>query len=296
MAAENQEQDKSQTATPYKLSEARKRGQVSKSIELTNAFVLAACAIVLYFSGKTLFQQWVGAFHFFFSQAHQIPLEMSAASAIEGIVIREVLNLLWPLLAVALIFSVLINMLQSGPVFTFFPLKPDPTRLNPVSGLRRVFSRKTGVEFIKILLKLSVITGILYAVFYSMIPGFAHLSRTDVYSVFGFAVDKGVRVLFMLVLALCVLALFDFGYSRWDFAHRMRMSNREVKEEHKRREGDPRIKAKLRQLRKERAKRAASMTRVPQADVVITNPTHFAVALKYERERMAVPHVWAKGS
>ena len=179
--------------------------------------------------------------------------------------------------------AVLSNMVQTGPIFTFFPLKPDPKRLNPVQGFKRVFSRRMLFEALKTFVKLGLITATAYFVIDDMFPHLLAMPQIDPKAYPAVLLDAITSLVFKLVLVLLIVALLDLMYTRWDFGKKMRMSRREVKDEHKRREGDPHVRAKIKELQREAAKRSKSLGRVPDADVLITNPTHFAVAQQNDR-------------
>ena len=205
-------------------------------------------------------------------------------------------KLLTPVFLAAIIIGLLSNLFQTGPVFTFFPLKPDPQRLNPVQGFKRIFSMRLLFEAVKSILKLSLFGVVAYAMIAAALPSLIDMAQQDprgyVWTIF----DQVVSLVFKLLLVVMLIALLDLLYTRWDFGKKMRMSRREMKEEVKRREGDPQVRAKIRQLQQEAAKRAKSVGRVPDADVLITNPTHLAIALRYERGRLPAPQVIAKGA
>jgi flagellar biosynthetic protein FlhB len=192
--------------------------------------------------------------------------------------------------------AVLANMFQTGPIFSFFPLKPDVTKLNPVNGFKRIFSKKLLFEAIKTIIKMIIFGSVIFFGIKSLLPAIMAMIDADpqVYPVL--LMDQGRGLIYKLLLVLVVIALADLLYSRWDYARQMRMSRREVKEEVKRREGDPQIRARIRQLQKEAVHRAGAVEKVPEADVLIANPTRLAVALQYEREVMPTPRVIAKGA
>ncbi len=201
-----------------------------------------------------------------------------------------------PFAGVGLICALLGNVLQTGPVFSFSVLQPKFGRLNPVAGLKRLFNKKMLFEALKSLLKLAFFGTIAILFFRSQWPAAATLAVQPADQQMGWLADNAVALLFRLLLALLIVAIIDMALTRWLFAKQMMMSTREVKEEVKRREGDPQIRARIRELQREILKQSRSAQRVPEADVLITNPQHLAIALRYDRSRMNAPEIIAKGA
>ena len=296
MAEQEQEQNRSEKATPYKLREAKKRGQVSKSMEVNSFAMLCAALGLLYFAGSGFGQGQLELSSALMRNAHYIQIEGSSPIAL-GEIIRDFLfDLYWPVVAVAVTVAIAANMFQTGPVFSFFPLKPDIQRMNPVKGFKRVFSKRLIYETGKTLVKFTLFAGVAYLSISNLMPMLISLVDVAPQSYGGILRELMSRLMFQLLLVALLVALFDVMYTRWDFAEQMRMSRREVKEEVKRREGDPMQRAKRRELQKEAVKRAGAARRVPDADVLITNPTHLAIALHYDADTMIAPAVIAKGA
>jgi flagellar biosynthetic protein FlhB len=210
--------------------------------------------------------------------------------------LRETLILAAPFFGTLLVASLLGTVLQSGCVLSVEPLKMDWNRINPVAGFKRVFSMRTLFYGARSVLKLVLLGGVLYLALRSLAPQFIALSslpaRDTLRTLLGDFASLGLK----LALALAVIALLDLLYTRREFARQMRMSRRELKDEIKHREGDPRIRARLRELRRELLKRAMGLQRTKTADVLVTNPTHVAVALKYVHGEMESPQLVAKGA
>lgn len=296
MAEQQQEQDRSEQATPFKLQEARKRGQVAKSLEINSLLILSIVLVILYFSGERLISGQLDISRRLFEDIHRLVITPTELVYWFREIVGALISLYWPFVGALMVVGILANMFQVGPVFSFFPLKPDVNRLNPISGFKRVFSIKLLFESVKTAIKLVVFGAIIYLAIVAIVPVLLGLIDTDpkVYPLF--LLENGRALIYKLLLVFVLLALMDLLYTRWDYNKRMRMSRREVKEEFKRREGDPQIRARIRELQKEAVKRAGSLRKVPDADVLITNPVHLAVALKYQRETMAAPQVIAKGA
>ncbi len=291
-----QDQNRNEAATPHKLQEARKRGSVPKSLDVNSLVVLASAVAALYFWGHHIANNELLLASGIFSNMHQITFEPHELAGYLVQLIAETLIALAPLFLLLMVLSVLANFFQIGPVFSFFALKPDFDRVNPVAGFKRIFSMKLLMESVKTVLKFLLLGAVLYFAITDSIPKLIMTFQVNPASIGLVLFPLLVGMLFKLLLALTAIALLDLMYSRWDFTKRLRMSRREVTDEHKRREGDPRIKSRLRELQREAVKRAKSLGRIKDADVLITNPTHFAVAIKYDRQEMDAPVLIAKGA
>lgn len=296
MAEEQQEQDRNEPATPFKLREARRRGQVNKSLEVNSFLILATMLAITYFMGEDFIAHQLDVSRSVFSQAHMVELTIPNAVTWFSVLTSAMFGIYWPFVGGIILIGILSNMFQTGPVFSFFPLKPDSQRINPVKGFKRLFSTRLLYESLKTILKLFLFGGVIYLVIHALTPTLVALVDVDPNSYAMFLLENARDLIFVLLLVLFIVAAFDIAYTRWDFAKKMRMSRREIKEEVKRREGDPQVRAKLRELQREAAKRAGSLQKVPDADVLITNPTHLAIALRYDRESMQAPEVCAKGA
>jgi flagellar biosynthesis protein FlhB len=210
--------------------------------------------------------------------------------------LAEGLIVLAPFFILLFVFGVLSNFIQIGPIFSFFPLKPDLNRINPITGLKKLFSIRLLIESVKTVLKFVLLGSVLYFVIKNEIPKLLisfHITPSSIGLLY---MPEVTSMLFKLLLALLLIAAIDLIFTRWDYAKRLRMSRRDIKDEHKRREGDPRVKSRLRELQREMLKRAKSLGSVKDADVLITNPTHFAVAIQYKKDEMDAPIVLAKGA
>ncbi|MFL6711382.1 MAG: flagellar biosynthesis protein FlhB [Sulfurifustis sp.] len=291
-----QEQDRSEQATPFKLQEARRRGQVVRSTEINSFFLIAGALALLSLWGSRFISQGLAIERAIFDRAADLRYDIPELTAWLGAVGAATAKVLAPLFLLVVAISILASLAQTGPIFTFFPLKPDPKRLNPVQGFKRVFSLRMLFEAVKTVIKLTLYTVVAYVVISDMLSAVLGMPHMDPRGYPTMLLQAVTSLVFKLVLAILLVALLDLIYTRWDFGKKMRMSRREVKEEIKRREGDPLVRAKIKELQREAAKRAQSVRRVPDADVLITNPTHFAVALEYKRGTMKAPRLIAKGA
>jgi flagellar biosynthetic protein FlhB len=292
----DQDLDQTEDATPHKLQEARKKGSVAKSQDFVSMAMLAVACIVLFAQGRAMLDQVLRL------QRQLLVHPLAGAWTVDGVsrwgigLLMELLNLMGPMCLALIVVAVVANLFQTGPVFSFHPVTPDLTKLNPANGIKRLFSMRTLVDTAKSLLKLVLLCGVMYVVLKGVLPGLIGLPMADPRHYPALMLDLSGSLLVKLVAVLLVLALLDLLYVRWEFGKRMRMSKREVKDEHKNREGDPRIRARIRDLRKEMLKRSQSLGKVPSADVLVTNPTHLAVAISYKHGTSAAPQVVAKGA
>jgi flagellar biosynthetic protein FlhB len=296
MAEHQTEQNRTEPATPTKLREAKRRGQVTKSLEVNSLFILSMSIALFYLLGESMVSRQLALSRELLSNGHRIALDPGQTLSLYEYTTHWMLSIFWPLMAALIAVAVLMNMAQTGPVFSFFPLKPDMSRINPVNGFKRLFSVRLLFESVKTLIKLLLFAGVLYFAISGLLPSLVSLLDRHPDSYLHYLAEKGNAIALRLLTALLFIALLDLLYTRWDYAKQMRMSRREIKEELKRREGDPLIRAKIRELQREAAKRAGSLQRVPDADVLITNPTRLSVALTYRRGVMAAPQVIAKGA
>jgi flagellar biosynthesis protein FlhB len=293
--AERQEQG-SEEATPFKLREAQKRGSVAKSPDVNSLTAIAVLAAVIAFSGKSLLQQHVLLSRHIMEFAGRLEFSAPNVFAWLGTVGRAALGGLVPLFVLLIVLGVLSSVLQTGPVFSTQPLKPDFNRLNPVEGLVRLFSKKLIFETLKGVVKMALLGATLYLVLVHSLKSLTLVNQVDPRGLAPVLMSEATRVVAALLPPVALIAFADFVWTRWDFKGRMRMSRRELREEVKQREGDPRIKSRIRELRQEMLKRGKALKRVRDADVLITNPSHLAVALLYRKGEMGAPQVIAKGA
>ena len=288
--------DLSEDATPYKLEEARKKGSVSKSQDFTAMAIMAALAATLYASGWDVLRKLLRMQQQILARVSVREMGVDASAAWLGQLAVGMLTVLGPFFLTLVVTAVAVTLLQTGFGFSFYPLKPDLNRINPMTGLKRIFSVRTVFDTSKSLIKLVVLGSLLYTLVKDAIPHLIALTSMDPKTYAGVLIALAGGMLVKLVLALFAIGAVDLLFTRWEFAKNMRMSKRDVRDESKNRDGDPRIRARIRELRKEVLKRSRSMANVPKADVLITNPTHYAIALSYQHGTSGAPQVIAKGA
>jgi len=290
--------DKTEKATPKKLDDARKEGRVARSSDLINGFMLLLMFFVLKLFGGIMANLFLDSFVKYYNKASDISMEVfdvkQAVNLSNEIVIDIVIASL-PVLIGSFVVALVGNIVQVGWKVTSKPLKPKLDRLNPIGGFKRMFSQEKVVELIKSILKVLAIALVAYNEVKDRWKFILNLYDFEfmqaVLNIFDIVLDVGIKISVIFV----IIGLADFGYQKWKHLHDLRMSKQEVKDEMKQSEGDPQIKGQIRQKMREGARRRM-MQDLPKADVVITNPTHFAVAVKYDKETAEAPYVLAKGA
>ena len=290
--------EKTEKATPKKRRDAREKGQVKKSTEVNTTFCCLVMFGLLYLIWPWYTEKLRDIFESFFGEQAIVPL--SANMGVNDFALTlprmmmSVLGVTFPVLGTALVAGVAINILQTGFLFTTKTLGVKFNRISPISGFKRMFSTRTLVDLLKSLLKVALCGYIAYSDYTKLLEQFPLYVGRDVYSTF----IQIMRTAFMIALKMCLfmifIALADYLYQWWKYEKDLRMTKQEVKDEYKMMEGDPQIKGKIRAKQRQMSA-MRMMSRVPEADVVITNPTHYAVALKYDEQISGAPVVIAKG-
>ena len=294
MADDRDDAQKTEQPTQKRLQEAEERGDVAQSPDVAAWLVLAAATgfIALWGSAtaSSLRQMMTG----FLSQPHTLTLDRETTSGLmEGIGLQLLLILSVPL-GILLVVGVGSHLIQHKPVFAWEKLKPELSRLSLLKGFGKLFGRMALITFAKGLLKTTVVALAVALTLWPAREQLAGLVTTPIVALLPLVQTLTVQVLIAALAVLGVIALADFGWQYFERLRRLRMTKQEVRDEFKQSEGDPIVKARLRQIRNERA-RKRMMANVPKAAVIITNPTHYAVALGYEQGKMAAPVVLAKG-
>jgi len=289
-------QDKTEEATPHKREESRKKGSVARSAEMNSAFILFFGLLILYFGGTSLATTIASMTRTILTNSSAIVISKTSVHyyMVEGIVMC--FYLLAPVLLGLLVVGFGASVAQVGFYFSPEALAVKWNKLNPLAGMRKVMiSRHTMAELVKNLLKVGVIAIVAYVSIKGSMGDTLSLMDGDVRGILTFLVDSALSAAFKIGLAFLALALFDYLFQRFEFERDIRMTKQEVKEETKTTEGDPFVKGRIRTVQRQIAYKRM-MHDVPKADVVVTNPTHVAVALKYEAGKMDAPRVVAKGA
>lgn len=295
MAEEQDDSSKTEDPTGKRLDEARSRGQVANSREVNNLLMLGVFSLsVLMFGKPAAIDLWQASLPFI-EQPDMISADF-----------EHLIKLAWKLLAVillagavplvlALIGAVASGYLQFGLIWSAESLMPKLDKISPLSGLKRMFSSRSLAEFVRGLLKIAVVGSVAMFLIVPEVVSLNKLVGMEMIQLLWETKTLLAKLLIGVVAIVAVITAIDLIYQRMQHMKEMRMSRQELKEEFKETEGDPLIKGRLRQLRMERTRRRM-MAQVPQSDVVVTNPTHYAVALKYDQGTMAAPKVMAKGT
>lgn len=293
--AEESFQEKTEKATPRKREEIRRKGEVAKTRELPSAAVLLSGVLVLAATGS-----WT------YREVSETMRQMLSLSTITGVGTSDFLGLLeqsvWAfLLAVAPLFTAIVvtallsNVVQVGFLLSLEVITPKISKIDPLKGFQRLVSKQSFMELVKALLKLLIIGSVAALSLHKELAGVADLGDLEAAALGGHVLACIFTILLKCALAMLILVAIDYAFQRWEFEKRNRMTKQEVKEELKKTEGDPLIKARVRSVQRELA-RSRMIQAVAKADVVITNPTHVAVALSYESPTMRAPRVVAKGA
>jgi flagellar biosynthetic protein FlhB len=292
--AEDSAQEKSEAPTAKKRSDARKKGNVAKSPEINSVFVLFAAVLMLRIVGPYMLESIKECLRVFFALTSTTEICMERLAEFSYMSIMVVIKVMLPLLGAVLVAGLLANIIQIGLLLTLEPMKPKLEKINPLSGIKRLFELSKIVDTVKNLLKIGLVGYIAYITIRSEYEILVGLADATVAAIWSFITLSAFDILVRCAVVLLVLAVADYGYQRYRHEKKLKMSHQEIKEEFKQMEGDPKVKGRIRQLQREMSQRRM-MDSVPQASVVVTNPTHFAVALLFDKETMEVPIVVAKG-
>jgi flagellar biosynthesis protein FlhB len=285
---------KTERATPKKREEARKRGQVVRSIEINAVLNVLMTLVIIKISGGYIMAGLKGVSKHFWGNVTTIGITPDSMSGIIFFIITKLLLILAPVLAVVFIVGILSNIMQFGFLVSFEPLKPSFDKINPARGFQRIFSKRMLFELFKDILKISVIGYLFYTSVLKILGDIFITPLMDIETYFVFASTVIYKLGLKIVIAFIVFAVIDYMWQRYDYEDNLKMSKQEIKDEMKQLEGDPIIKSRIRSIQREMA-RKRMISEIPQADVVITNPTHVAVAIKYREGEDNAPVIIAKG-
>lgn len=286
--------EKTLPASPRKRQRAREEGNVPKSQDLSAALMLLVALLALRYLAPMALESLVAACRHFLGGLDDIVVSRDATRSLALEATYWVARIMLPLMAILLVVGVAVSAAQVGLLVAPKVLAPKWDRLNPLTGLARFASARTAMELVKSILKLSVVTALVYFAVrdrWEELLLIMHTPPLGIVSVIG---GLTVAIWWRVVLAMLVIGILDYGFQRWQYERDLMMTQKEAREEAKEMEGDPRIKQRIRQIQRQVAMQRM-MKEVPKADVIITNPTHYAVALRYEAATMQAPTVVAKG-
>lgn len=292
--------EKTEPATEKKLSDARKEGQVAKSKELGQAFALLALFIVLKIWAGSIGHSFLNSFRNNYTKMKEMTTLVGGQITAKDFTrllnsnILDMALMVLPIFIAAVAVAVIVDIWQVKWKPTAKPLQPKFSKINPISGFKRIFSKEKLIELLKSLVKLLLLGYLAYSTLkgqFSVLFALYDMELTSAIRVIGdITINLGLKISAFYI----VIGFADYGYQKWKFAEDMKMTKQEVKDEYKQAEGDPQIKSKIKQKMFE-ASRRRMMKELPKADVVITNPTHYAVAIRYEPSEVDAPVVIAKG-
>ena len=285
------EDNKTEKPTPKKIEEARKKGNVPKSREVVGFAGLLVAVIVLLFYLKYVTFKLEDFFRFYYQF---IPKEITKEVVFEIVLVtaKELIILFAPIFIALFLIAVISNVAQFG--FLLTPLKIDFKKLNFIDGIKRLFSVKTFVTGFITTTKVFIAFAVGAYLFYTFLMELPKLELMPLFEQIKWFEEKAIILIFSLLGVFLVFSAIDFAYQRYTYFKSLRMTKQEVKDEHKQQEGNPEVKARMRQIMMKRYKEMM-MGDVSKADVVVTNPTHYAVALRYDRTQDEAPRVIAKG-
>ncbi len=294
MSGQASSQDKTEQATPQKIRKARQEGQIPRAKDFTTAVIFLAVAVFFYSQFSVVWANIKGVFRFNMALTKQDLEQSNMMIEHVGNSLGILIETLLPLFMVIVVVTLASTMVIGGWIFRPANVQPKFSKLNPLSGIKRVFSTRSLVELLKSTLKILVVFGVLYGYLDNHLQPLLGMQRLPL--------TQGVYVilkilfegLLLMGLALLLFGFIDIPYQRWEHLKELKMTKQEVKEEHKNNEGRPEVKQRVRQIQQQFARRKIDKM-VPKADVVITNPTHYAVALKYDPALSEAPFVVAKG-
>ncbi|MCM3572758.1 flagellar biosynthesis protein FlhB [Mesobacillus subterraneus] len=286
--------EKTEKATPKKRQDARKKGQVAKSQDVNTAIVLLAVFLFLMFFGSVMMERLIGVLRHSLQNYMLMDLTSNNIESIVIEILAELVIFLGPVMIVALIAGVAANYIQVGYMFSTEAIQMKLEKINPISGFKRIFSMRAIVELLKSILKITFVGVIAFSVLWLRLDEVLLLANKSVGAALATIAGLTLQMGLFASGALLFLSLLDYLYQKYDYEKSIRMSKQDLKDEYKNIEGDPLIKSKIKQKQREMAMRRM-MQEVPKADVVITNPTHFAIALKYDEQKADAPIVVAKG-
>jgi flagellar biosynthetic protein FlhB len=286
--------EKTERATPKKREDARKKGQTAKSQDINTAVVLLSVFSFLMIDGNYLGKGILALFKNSFQDYMMMDATPGNVRVIFVTILKELALYLGPILLIALIASIVSNLAQVGFMITSEGIMPKLEKINPLSGFKRIFSLRAIVELVKSLLKIGFVGIVTFTVLWRKMPDILLLSQKSIGTALVTLGSLSVQMGMYASGALLFLAILDYLYQKYDFEKSIRMSKQDIKDEFKNAEGDPLIKSRIKQRQREMAMQRM-MQEVPKADVVITNPTHYAVAIIYDEAKREAPYVVAKG-
>jgi len=286
---------KTEKATPKKRQDLRKKGQVMQSREVTANFILLVTFLSFRLLGNYLYKEMKSVFNFFIGESATYNLSYpSEIMHVLTFATVEIAKMAAPFFIIAIVVGVLGSYAQIGFLFTLEPIKPKFSHINPLKGLKRLFSARSLFELVKSIAKVIIVSWVAWSSIQAEFLNFTKLMALEMGQIVVYILDAAVGIGIKICLALLAISAVDYFFQWRQYEKDIRMTKQEVKEEYKQLEGNPEIRSRIKQKQREISMRRM-LKDVPKADVVITNPTHYAVAIKYEPQKRPAPYVVAKG-
>jgi len=295
MAEQNKDQEKTEQATPKKREEARKKGQVAKSRDATSVAVLLACLIFFWFGASGMVEKTMSLARWLLTQSSRFNVDCNNIQALSIGLVYKIFALVFPLFLTAFLMALLANFLQVGFLLSSESVQPKLSKIDPIKGFQKLFSIRSLVELTKNIFKISIVGFVVYVIISGEMENFIPLMDQSVWGILIYIGRVAFKIVLMVCLALIILAILDYIYQKWEFEKNLKMTKQEIKDESRQTEGDPLVKADIKRRQRDMA-RKRMMANVPEADVIITNPTHIAVAMRYDQTSVSAPKVIAKGA
>lgn len=285
--------EKTEEPTSKKIEDARKEGNVPRSQD-ASSFVTLAVAVVALFALVLFITSRIQYLYAYYISFVGTPLTKNIIFEIGFVSLRELLFMIIPVASIVAVSGILAGLMQFGFVFTTKPLTPDLKKIDPIKGLGKLFSMKKLIEGIKITVKVAIVFSIAFYFLIEYTKELPTVINFDMMGQMNWLIEKIIILVLVMLLIFFILGIVDLLIVRFQYFKDLKMSKQEIKDEYKQMEGDPHIKAKIKQVQMQIAQKRM-MSDIPSADVIITNPTHYAVALRYDKEREQAPRVIAKG-
>lgn len=294
MAEEDKDQ-RTEDASAKRLKESREKGQFPNSKEISSVFVLMASILAFLIAGNFTWENLMGISSHIFAELNSLDVTQTGVYILFQLVAKKILMAMAPIALSIMVFGVLANLIQTGGLnFSLSPLAPKMSKLDPLKGIKRLFSKNSLVELVKSIAKIMIVGYVAFSTVNEELDKLPFLIDMSTGQILIYLSKIGIAIMVNTFWILVFLAILDFGFQFWNFRENLKMTKQEVKDERKQTEGNPQIKARVRSVQYQLA-RKRMMAAVPKADVVITNPTHIAVAVQYKKGDVA-PIVTAKGA
>ncbi len=291
---EGDSEERTEDATPRQREKSREEGRVTSSREVGTLAVLTTATLSIYYLGPYMTKRMCALVVHYLENLGTVDLSQGGAALLLRDAFIRVLFVIGPLLFLLVLASIAGYLIQVGFLITGKPLQPKPSRINPIEGAKRIFSAHMIAETAKSVFKFLVVIWVSYSVLDSVVVAAIPMMDSSPEGLLHVIITVGFRLACVILIFLVIVAVSDYAFQKWQFEKSIRMSRYEIKQELKETEGDPHIKARVRSIRHQQA-RQRMMAEVPKAEVVITNPTHYSIALRYDPQEREAPHVVAKG-